>query len=102
MLWKYIRKGQKGGDAFHHFLNFKVADGSSIKFLHDLWYEGLPLKNNFPENYTVLLVIRMHQWLSCYLFQKNSNLCNIVCLRPDQDWELESVVTFMDLMDKLC
>jgi len=60
------------------------------------------LKNNFPENYTILLVIRMLQWLSCYLFQKNSNLCNIIFLRPDQDWELELIVTFMDLMDKLC
>ena len=49
-LWKYIRKGW---DVFCRLIIFKVGDGSSIKFWHDPWCEGLPLDNIFPELYNI-------------------------------------------------
>ena len=49
-LRKYIRKGW---DVFYRLIIFKVGDGSSIKFWHDNWCEGLPLDNIFPELYNI-------------------------------------------------
>ena len=40
-------------DVFYRLIIFKVGDGSSIKFWHDPWCEGLPLDNIFPELYNI-------------------------------------------------
>ena len=34
-------------------MKFKVGDGSSTKFWHDPWSEGLPWENNFTELYNI-------------------------------------------------
>ena len=49
-LWHYIRKGRND---FYPVIIFKVGDGSSIKFWHDPWCEGLLSENNFPELYDI-------------------------------------------------
>ena len=43
----------KGWDDFCCFIIFKVGDGSSIKFWHDPWCEGLPMEDNFLELYNI-------------------------------------------------
>ena len=92
-LWKRIRKG----DTFYHFVNFKAGDDSSIKFWRDPWCGGLPLKDNFPELYgfacnsdasvadLLSLLVDSYHW-------------NVSFVKPAQDWELELVVSFMDLI----
>ena len=40
-------------DNFYPSIIFKVGDGSSIKFWHDPWCEGLLSENNFPELYDI-------------------------------------------------
>ena len=36
-----------------HICKFRVGDGSSTKFWHDPWSEGLPWENNFTELYNI-------------------------------------------------
>jgi hypothetical protein len=49
-LWKTIRKGW---DCFSHFVNFKVGDGSSLKFWFDPWCGEVSLRDRFPELYRI-------------------------------------------------
>ena len=46
---------QKGWDDFYPFIIFKVRDGSCIKFWRDPSCKGLPLKDIFPELYTIAI-----------------------------------------------
>ena len=44
---------QEGWDDFYPCIIFKMGDGSSIRFWHDLWCEGLPLENIFSELFNI-------------------------------------------------
>ena len=94
VCWKYIRKGLSD---FCCFIIFKVGDGSSIKFWHDPWCEGLPSKNNFPEQYNIAnnMEASVAELLS---FSAGNYHWNINFIQPVQDWELELVVSFMELI----
>ena len=49
-LWKNIRKGW---DNFNRFVSSKVGDGPSIRFGHDSWCGGLPLRESFPKPFGI-------------------------------------------------
>ena len=51
------------------------------------------------QNYSVLPIIRNLLWLSFYLPSLGNGFnWNVNFVRPVQDWALESVVTFVDLI----
>ena len=93
------------------FIIFKVGDGSRIKFWCDPWCEGLPLKNIFLELYNI--ASNKDASVAELLLSSEANYhWNIGFTRPIQDWELESVISFMDVIyfgswrssgvDKIC
>ena len=93
-LWKYIKKGW---DKFYPFIIFKVGDNSCIKFCCDLWCEGLPLENNFTKVYNIA---SNRDASMAELLSSSVANChwNINFIQPVQDWELESVASFRDLI----
>ena len=93
-LWKRIRKGC---NTFYHFFNFKVGDDSSIKFWHDPWCGGLPLKDNFPELYG-FACNRDASVADLLSLLEDSYHWNVSFVKPAQDWELELVASFIDLI----
>ena len=93
-LWKNIRKGW---DSFCSLVAFKVGDGANIKFWFDTWCGRTPLKDVFPELFGIAnnkesSVAKLLSSLG------NGFNWNVNFVRPVQDWELESVVTFVDLI----
>ena len=93
------------------FIIFKVGDGFCIKFWCDSWCEGLPLKNIFLELYNI--ASNKDASVAELLLSSEANYhWNIGFTRPIQDWELESVISFMDVIyfgswrssgvDKIC
>jgi hypothetical protein len=49
-VWKCIRKGWAG---FANHVRYEVGDGSKVLFWHDVWCGEQPLKNLFPELFTI-------------------------------------------------
>jgi hypothetical protein len=107
-LWKAIRKEW---DRFVPFISFRVGDGESVKFWHDKWRGGIPLKVQYPELFSIsrdkdASVVALSSFRNGKLHWEIKFSQNV------QDWELESMTSFMDLiysltldgngMDKLC
>lgn len=93
-IWKCIKKGW---DKFYPFIIFKVGDSSCIKFWCDPWCEGLPLENNFPKVYNI--ASNKDTSMAELLSSSEANYhWNINFIRLVQDWELESVASFRDLI----
>ena len=93
-LWKFIRAGW---NTFSNYISYMVGDGSRIKFWHDPWCGDQPLKLSFPElhslaRYPEATVAESMQ------FQGSSIHWDIVFIRAVKDWELEAVVSFLDLL----
>ena len=93
------------------FIIFKVGDGFCIKFWCDSWCEGLPLKNIFLELYNI--ASNKDASVAKLLLSSEANYhWNIRFTQLVQDWELESVASFMDViyfgswrrngLDKIC
>jgi hypothetical protein len=107
-LWKFIRDGW---DKFSRFLKFEVGDGSQIRFWDDVWCLDESLKAAFMELYRITCV-------------RDAAVANIIRIRSEsvhwevnftrlvQDWELESISSFLELLystsiqkpeeDKMC
>ena len=49
-LWKFIRRGW---DHFFPFLSFKVGNGDRVRFWHNAWCGGLPLKVIYPVLFSI-------------------------------------------------
>jgi hypothetical protein len=49
-LWKSI---WKDWDSFRRFINFEVGDGSKVIFWHDVWCGVTPLKEVFPDLFSI-------------------------------------------------
>ena len=88
---------QERVEGFYPIIIFKVWDGSCIKFWHDPWCEGLPLEINFPELYNI--ASKKDASVAELLSSSRANYhYKISFTRPVQDWELESVASFIDLI----
>ena len=96
-LWKFIRKGW---DTFYYHCSFVVGDGQKVKFWHDCSCGDMSLKGAFPE----LFVISQYKdaFVADIMSFPNRLLHLDLCFpRNVQDWELESLTTFMDLIYSL-
>jgi hypothetical protein len=106
-VWKCIRRGW---DVFAIHVSFEVGDGYRVLFWHDVWCEELPLKL-LPELFTI--VCGKDTLVAENMQRQNGNiLWNILFTRHVQDWEVEVVSRFFELLysikvryegdDKIC
>jgi hypothetical protein len=107
-LWKFIHHRW---DKFSRLLKFEVGAGTNIRFWEDVWCGGEPLKDVFPELHRIArvqdAVVADHVH-----FRGASVHWEVQFTRLVQDWELESVSLFLELLysatihrleeDKLC
>jgi hypothetical protein len=107
-LWKAIRKEW---DRFVPFISFRVGDGESVKFWHDKWCGGFPFKVLYPELFSISRD-RDASVAALSSFRNGKLHWEISFSQNVEDWELEFLSSFMDLiysltldgngMDKLC
>jgi hypothetical protein len=93
-LWKFIRIGW---DSFSRHSAFKVGVGSRVKSWLDTWCGDQPLRDSFPELFRLARVpdasVADH-----LLILGSSHHWDIVFSRQAQDWELETMIAFMELL----
>ena len=93
-LWKHI---WHGWSSFARFLSFEVGDGSRIRFWDDVWCGGDPLRKVFPELYRIARV--KEGVVADFLHIRGDSVhWEVNFTRLIQDWELESVSSFLDLL----
>jgi hypothetical protein len=107
-LWKNIRGGWA---KFERFIYFKVGNGARIRFWYDTWCGDYPLKDIFPDLYCIAR--DKEAFVAAHLQLRNNSIhWEVNFTRAAQDWELESISTFFDLLysakelgrgeDKMC
>ena len=73
------------------------GDGSTIKFWTDFWCGSGPLKHTFPELFR--LARNKEAYIGDYMVHRNGSIqWDLDFTHSVQDWELESVSTFLDLL----
>ena len=93
-MWKHIRKGW---DKFSQFIKFEVGDGSTIKFWADFWCGTGPLKQTYPELFR--LAWNKDAFIGDYMEHRNGSFhWQLQLTRSLQDWEVESISSFLDLL----
>ena len=93
-LWKHIRKGW---DHFSKFLEFEVGDGSWTWLWIDVWCGELPLKDMFPEFYSITR--DKEAFVAKHMRIHNDKIhWEMDFIRSIQDWELESISNFFQLL----
>jgi hypothetical protein len=107
-LWKSIRSRWA---TFSKFVVFKVGDGSLIRFWDDVWCAEEPLKMAYPELYRIACV-KDAPVADFVQVRDNAVHWEVTFTRLAQDWELESISSFFDLLysaniissekDKMC
>jgi|UniRef100_A0A2N9G010 hypothetical protein len=101
----------KEWDSFVTFISYQVGDGETVKFWHDNWCDGLPLKVLYTELFSIARD-RDASVAALLSFRNGMLHWELNFSQNVQDWELESLNSFMDLvysltidgngMDKLC
>jgi hypothetical protein len=95
-LWKNIKKDWIH---FSRFLSYEVGDGTQVKFWTDIWCGMDTLKEAYPELYCftrykeAVVVDHIH-------YQNDSVTWLLNFIHPAQDWELESISSFINLLYK--
>uniref|UniRef100_A0A2N9HC79 Reverse transcriptase domain-containing protein n=1 Tax=Fagus sylvatica TaxID=28930 RepID=A0A2N9HC79_FAGSY len=93
-LWKHIRKDW---GHFARHLHFEVGDGSKTRFWFDIWCETCSLKDGFPELYRIAR--NKEAFVMDHLHYHNERVSWVLNFtRHVQDWELEAVSSFLELL----
>uniref|UniRef100_A0A2N9IEM8 Reverse transcriptase zinc-binding domain-containing protein n=1 Tax=Fagus sylvatica TaxID=28930 RepID=A0A2N9IEM8_FAGSY len=107
-LWKFIHSRWA---KFSKFTAFEVGDGSLIRFWDDVWCIDEPLKLAYPELYRIACV-KDALVVDFVQIRGQAMHWEVTFTRLAQDWELESISSFFDLLystnilstekDKMC
>jgi hypothetical protein len=107
-LWKSIRSRWA---TFSKFVVFEVGDGSLIRFWDDVWCAEEPLRMAYPELYRIACV-KDAPVADFVQVRGNAVHWEVTFTRLAQDWELEAISSFFDLLysaniissekDKMC
>ena len=107
-LWKSIHSRWA---TFSKFVAFEVGHGSLIRFWDDVWCDDEPLKLAYPELYRIACV-KDAPVADFVQVRGNAVHWEVTFTRLAQDWELESISSFFDLLystniissekDKMC
>jgi hypothetical protein len=87
-----------GWDQFYNHLRFIVGKGDRVRLWHDRWCGDMALKDTFP----TLFECASHQdvFLNDVMVWQNGRVVWNVSFRRDfNDWELDSVVMFLNLIE---
>ena len=91
-LWKYIRR--VWGQLSWH-VKFDVGSGTRLKFWHDLWCGEAVLQETFPKLYPIPQV--KDALVADHLQVRNDSVhWRLYFIRAVQDWELETISSFLD------
>lgn len=88
---------REGWDQFAHFISFKVGDGTRIEFWQDPWCGTQLLLERFPELYRIASDVEALV-ADCLILEGETLPLVIRLAHTVNDWELESVANFMDLI----
>jgi hypothetical protein len=93
-LWKSIRHGW--GD-FVRFVRFEAGNGSRIRFWYDVWCGEVALQERYPD---LFRLARNKEALVTHYMQVRNDSTHwcLDFIRPIQDWEMESLSSFLDLL----
>ena len=93
-LWKHI---WKDWGHFARHLHFEVGDGSKTRFWSDIWCGTCSLKDGFPKLYRIAR--NKEAFVMDYLDYHNERVSWVLNFtRHVQDWELEAVSSFLELL----
>ena len=91
-LWKHIRRGW---NLLSQHVRFEVGDSTHIRFWKDLWCGESTLQEVFPDLYRIAR--DKDALISAHLQVRNNQiLWNLDFVRAAQDWEFESIASFLD------
>jgi hypothetical protein len=96
-VWKHIRWGW---DVFSRYIRYEVGDGSRIHFWHDVWCGDQPLKEAFPEVFSIAHC--KEAWVGDNMMSSNGVIqWNVSFVRSVQDWEVDLVLAFFGVLYSL-
>uniref|UniRef100_A0A2N9GAG5 Reverse transcriptase domain-containing protein n=1 Tax=Fagus sylvatica TaxID=28930 RepID=A0A2N9GAG5_FAGSY len=94
-LWKGI---MRGWNHFHNHLRFTVGRGDRVRLWHDCWCGDRALKDVFPSIFEC--ASQKDAFLNEVMVRHNGRVVwNVSFLRNFNDWEIDFVVQFLNLIE---
>jgi hypothetical protein len=85
------------GKFFQKLLELRWGDVFKVSFWHDLWGENHPLKISCPDLFSIAHCKDV--WVADLMQFRNGSIhWNIIFIRPVQDWEVELVFFYFEML----